>query len=100
MKNEKSKCKDEKCPFHGTLRVRGRSFVGKVKKIYNKRAVVEFERFVYHPKYERYSKARTRLHARIPECLSDKINLNSTVKVSECRPISKIIHFVVVEKLK
>ncbi len=97
MNNEKI-CHDEKCPFHGTLSVRGRYFQGIVKKIFGKRAVVEFERFIYYKKYERYAKARTRLHAYIPSCLD--IAIGNIVKVGECRRLSKIMHFVVLKKIK
>ncbi|MEM1535879.1 MAG: 30S ribosomal protein S17 [Candidatus Pacearchaeota archaeon] len=93
-------CKDKKCPFHGKLSTRGRIFKGTVKKIHDSRAVVEFTRFVYYKKYERYAKAKTRLHAHIPACMLKDIKPGDTVKVSECRPLSKIIHFVVIEIVK
>jgi small subunit ribosomal protein S17 len=93
-------CKDVECPFHGALRARGRTFKGEVKKIVGKRAVLEFERVIYYPKYERYAKSKTRLHARIPQCLIPQIKVGDTIKISECRPLSKIIHFVVIEKIK
>lgn len=95
--NAEIECKDRRCPFHGRLSARGRSFKGIVKKIVGKRAVIEFKRLVRHKKYERYAKAKTRLHAHIPECLAQKVNIGSIVKVTECRPLSKIIHFVVVD---
>jgi len=94
------KCEDIECPFHGALRARGRTFKGNVKKIVGRRAVLEFERVIHYPKYERYAKAKTRLHARIPMCLLNQIKVGDTIKISECRPLSKIIHFVVTEKIK
>ena len=48
-------------------------------------------------KYERYLKARTKLHARLPDCMS--INVGDYIEVGECRPLSKIIHFVVTKKI-
>lgn len=90
-------CKDRHCPFHGSLSARGRSFKGIIKKTVGRRAVIEFERFVRHKKYERYAKAKTRLHAHMPDCLAQKIKVGSMVKVTECRPLSKIIHFIVVD---
>ena len=99
-KEKKVECKDKKCPFHGKLKVRGKLFEGTVKKIVQNRAVVEFERLIYYRKYERYAKAKTRLHAYIPECLRKEINVSDKVVVGECRPLSKIIHFVVLKKLK
>jgi len=91
---ENTKCNDPKCPFHGDLKVRGRIFRGTVIKKFNKRIVIEFERTVYIKKYERYAKLRTRLHARLPDCLSQSIELGDYVEIHECRPLSKIIKFV------
>lgn len=74
---------------------RGRVFQGHVTKAFPRRVVVEFERTIYVPKYERFTKDKTRLHARIPEGM--QVAVGDHVKVRECRPLSKIIHFVVIE---
>jgi len=93
-------CSDRDCPFHGNLKARGRYFEGKVIKKFNRRVVIEFERMVYVKKYERYAKSKTKLHARLPTCLDKEINLGDIIKIQECRPLSKIIHFVVIKKIK
>jgi len=93
-------CKDKKCPFHGSLSVRGRYFKGIVKKILGKLAVIEFERLIYYPKYERFAKAKTKLHAYLPDCMKKTIVVGDLVKIRECRPISKIMNFIVVERIK
>lgn len=100
MKKTKNteQCRDKRCPFHGSLAIRGRNFKGIVKKIIGRRAVIEFSRFVYHKKYERYSKETTKLHAHIPQCMD--IKTGDLIKIRECRPLSKITHFVVIEKIK
>ena len=95
-----SECNDDKCPFHGSLKARGRTFEGIVTKKFPKRLVIEFERMIYVRKYERYKKSRTKIHARLPDCMEERVSKGDLVKVQECRPLSKIIHFVVVEKLK
>ena len=77
---------------------RGRTFQGYVTKAFQKRAVIEFERTLYLPKYERFLKDKTRLHARVPDGMS--VSVGDYVKVQECRPLSKIIHFVVIEVVK
>ena len=79
---------------------RGKIFEGTVSKKFNKRIVIEFERTVYVRKYERYAKSKTKIHARLPISMEKEINVGDFVKVQECRPLSKIIHFVVVQKLK
>lgn len=81
-------------PIVGT---RGRNFEGFVVKKFPKRAVIEFERTVYVYKYERYYKKKTRLHARIPDNI--EVNIGDLVKVQECRPLSKIIHFIIIKKI-
>jgi small subunit ribosomal protein S17 len=94
-RKEEKGCTDKKCPIHGKLSTRGRQFKGYVKKIVGSRAVIEWDRFIYYPKYERYAKARSRIHAHIPACLN--IKQGDYVLVRECRPLSKIIHFVVLK---
>lgn len=93
-------CSDRDCPVHGYLKSRGRTFEGKVIKKFPKRIVIEFGRSVYVKKYERYKKSRTKLHARLPDCIKDKINIGDFAKVQECRPLSKIIHFVAIAKTR
>jgi len=84
---------------HGSLvGTRGKIFYGVVVKKFEKRVVVEFERTIRIPKYERFMKKITRLHARIPEGM--EVSIGDYVKLRECRPLSKIIHFVVLEIVK
>jgi small subunit ribosomal protein S17 len=104
-KKEKTKlaeaiCQDIDCPTHGNLKTRGKIFEGKVISKFHKRIAIEFERMVYVKKYERYAKSRTKVHARLPVCMENSINLGDLIKIKECRPLSKIIHFVVIEKIK
>ena len=77
---------------------RGRSFQGTVTKIFGQRAVIEFERTVKVQKYERFMRKKTKLHSRIPEGMI--VNIGDYVKVQECRPLSKMIHSVVIEIIK
>jgi small subunit ribosomal protein S17 len=95
----KIECNDKLCPFHGEMSLRGRSFRGTVIRKFEKRIVIEFERTLYIKKYERYSKRKTKLHARLPECLFSEINIGDYVEIMECRPISKITHFIAIKKI-
>ena len=97
-KNEKIECHDFACPRHGSISLRGRSFYGTVIKKFPKRVVIEFERTIFIKKYERYAKRKTKLHARLPECMNKEINIGDYIQIMECRPISKIIHFIAVGK--
>ncbi|BBL45806.1 30S ribosomal protein S17 [Nanobdella aerobiophila] len=89
-------CNDEKCPWHGNVRIRGFTFEGEVKRINHNIALVEFKRYYYVPKYERYEIRISRIKAHIPGCLNIKIGDN--VLIGETRPLSKTIRFVVINK--
>lgn len=79
---------------------RGKIFEGTVIKKFPKRVVIEFERMIYVRKYERYTKYKTKIHARIPKEIEKEIQIGDLIQVRECRPLSKIIHFIVVKKIK
>jgi small subunit ribosomal protein S17 len=93
-------CKEVDCPIHGNLKTRGKVFEGKVTRKFPKRITIEFDRMVYVKKYERYASLKTKIHARLSPCMEKEVNKGDIVRVMECRPLSKIIHFVVVKKLK
>jgi small subunit ribosomal protein S17 len=92
-------CADIDCPVHGNLKLRGRTFKGHVISKHEKRIAIEFERMIYLRKYERYGKTRTKIHARLPKCMEKEIGVGDLVRVKECRPLSKIIHFAFLEKV-
>lgn len=92
----KQECKDYHCPFHGSLKLRGRIFNGTITKTdVNKSATIEFVNYHFMPKYERYEKRITRLKVHNPPCINAKVG--DYVKVMESRPISKTKNFVVIE---
>ena len=93
----KVECKDRLCPKHGDkkLKMRGRTFQGEVIKALPGRVTIQFERMLKLPKYERYEKRKTKVHARLPECMSNEVAVGDLIEISETRPISKTIHFVV-----
>ena len=95
-----ARIEDRDCPFHGNLKARGRFFEGRVVRKFPNRVTIEFDRMVYVRKYERYSKSRTKLHARLPFCMEKDIDVGDLIRIQECRPLSKIIHFVVIKKIK
>ncbi|MEK6825204.1 MAG: 30S ribosomal protein S17 [Nanoarchaeota archaeon] len=81
-----------------TISTRGRIFEGKVTKKFPTRVVVESERTVYVKKYERFYKKKSRIHARLPQGMD--VHIGDLVHIQECRPLSKIIHAIVVKKIK
>ncbi len=105
-KNKKTEikvsCADKTCPFHGSdaVKLRGRTFEGTVVNKLHGRVKIEFDRFLYDRKYERFDKRRTRLHARLPDCLKEQIQLGDWIQIQECRKLSKILNFYVTKKIR
>ena len=93
-------CDDKKCHIHGNLKVRGKIFEGRVTKKFKNRVLIEFERMIYVRKYERYYKSKTKIHAHLPQCMENHIQIGDLIRIQETRPLSKIIHFVVIKKIK
>ncbi|AIZ56827.1 30S ribosomal protein S17P [Candidatus Methanoplasma termitum] len=93
----KAECSDPNCPFHGSLSVRGQILDGVVATVrMSKTVVVERNYLRYQKKYERYEKRSARYHAHASPCLGLKVG--DRVRIMECRPISKTVSFVVIEK--
>jgi small subunit ribosomal protein S17 len=92
----KKECQDERCPFHGALKVRGRLLTGKAVSTAGKGFVVVQMEYLHRvAKYNRGERRRSRLSAHIPPCI--EVQDGDTVTIGECRPLSKSISFVVVE---
>jgi small subunit ribosomal protein S17 len=92
-------CNDIICPFHGRLSVRGRIIEGiVVRDKMDKSIVVKRELLRYLPKYERYEKRTRTYTAYNPKCINAAVG--EKVKIMECRPISKMKSFVVIESPK
>ena len=90
-------CDDRHCPFHGTLPVHGQLFEGTVVSARMQRTVVvEQEYLRYVRKFERYEKRTKRFMVHGPPCLD--LAPGDRVVLMECRPISKTVSFVVIQK--
>lgn len=97
LKKPKKSCKDKDCPFHGELSVRGRILEGSVVSArMDKTVVVRRDYLHYAPKYKRYERRHGHVPAHNPPCL--EVKEGDRVKIAECRPLSKTVSFVVVEK--
>jgi small subunit ribosomal protein S17 len=96
VRQPETDCNDANCPFHGTLPVRGQVITGKV--VSDRMigtVVVERAYLHYVGKYNRYEKRNSKIHAHNPPCIHAKTG--DTVRIAECRPLSKTTTFVVVE---
>jgi small subunit ribosomal protein S17 len=99
FKKPKKSCKDVNCPFHGTLSIRGRVFEGVIATSkMDKTVIVKREYLQFSTKFVRYEKRRGHIPSHNPPCINAKEG--QKVKIAECRPISKTVSFVVVEKLE
>jgi small subunit ribosomal protein S17 len=98
VKIPKKSCKDKNCPFHGYLPVRGQVIMGIISSIKMKNSVLVKREYSHPiPKYERYEKRTRSYAAHCPPCI--EVRIGDKVKIAECRPLSKTISFVTIEKL-
>jgi len=99
LKKPKKTCNDRNCPFHGDLSIRGRVLEGTVVSAkMDKTVIVERNYLQYVPKFLRYERRHSRIPSHNPPCIN--VEEGDRVIIAECRPISKTVSFVVVEKLE
>ena len=92
----KRTCDDARCPFHGHLKVRGKTLDGTIVSISNKQTVVIQREYLQRvPKYNRYERRRSRVNAHLPPCIEAKEG--DSASIAECRPLAKTVSFVVVQ---
>lgn len=89
-------CEDDLCPFHGTLSVRGKLLTGIVSSAKAPKMVVVAREYPKPtPKYKRYQRSRSKVHAYLPPCID--VKEGEEVTIAECRPLAKTVSFVVIE---
>jgi small subunit ribosomal protein S17 len=89
-------CEDKLCPFHGVLSVRGKMYNGTIISRKAKNMAVVAREYPHPvPKYKRYERSKSKLHAYIPGCVD--VEEGTDVKIAECRPLSKTVSFVIIE---
>ncbi len=87
-------CDDDNCPWHGSLPVRGRLMEGTVESFRSpKMAVIKREYYNYVPKYMRYERHRSKIHAYVPPCIG--VKEGDRVIIGETRPLAKTVSFVI-----
>ncbi|PNX48931.1 MAG: 30S ribosomal protein S17 [Thermoplasmata archaeon M11B2D] len=98
VKPPSSSCTDKDCPFHGALSVRGLVLMGTVVSTKRQGTIAVQREFMHYvKKYERYEKRTSTYHAHCPPCMV--LKSGDTVRIAECRPLSKTVSFVAIEKL-
>lgn len=99
LKKPKKTCNDRNCPFHGSLPIRGRVFDGVIVSAkMDKTVIVERDYLHYVPKFMRYERRYSYIPSHNPPCIDAKEG--DRVRIAECRPISKTVSFVVIEKME
>jgi small subunit ribosomal protein S17 len=99
FKKPKKTCEDRNCPFHGTLSVRGRVLDGVVVSAkMDKTVIIERKYLQASSKFVRYERRHSHIPSHNPPCLD--VKEGERVRIAECRPLSKTVSFVVVEKLE
>jgi len=94
-----TKCDDKNCPFHGSLRVRGRILEGVVVSDKMQRTVtVRIDYLWRDKKYKRYEKRSSKIKAHNPPCIDAREG--DIVRIMETRPLAKTVKFVVVQVVK
>ncbi|MGQ9507239.1 MAG: 30S ribosomal protein S17 [Candidatus Bathycorpusculaceae bacterium] len=99
FKKPKKTCNDRNCLFHGELPIRGRILDGYVVSAkMDKTVIVKRDYLHYVLKFMRYERRHSRIPSHNPPCIDAKEG--DRVVIAECRPISKTVSFVVVEKME
>ena len=92
-------CNDINCPFHGTLRVRGRIINGTVTSHKMQKACVVRRDFLFYiKKFKRYERRHGTYSSHNPPCIDAREG--DKVTIMECRPLSKTVSYVVIAKEK
>lgn len=90
-------CNDKNCPFHGELPIRGRVLYGAVVSSKMDKTVIVMREYLQRvSKFKRYERRRSHIPCHNPPCLD--VKNGEQVTIAECRPISKTVSYVVVEK--
>jgi len=88
---------DANCPCYGSLRLRGQVLEGTVASMgMLKTITIERKNVRYMKKYERFEKRTSVVSAHLPSCIGE-VQIGDTVKIMECRPLSKTVSFCVIE---
>eukprot|EP00919_Chromeraceae_sp_WS-2016_P021723 GHVR01051438.1.p1 GENE.GHVR01051438.1~~GHVR01051438.1.p1 ORF type:complete len:168 (+),score=24.84 GHVR01051438.1:207-710(+) len=87
---------DKKCPFTGSVSIRGRILKGMVMSTKMKRTIVVRRHYLHYvPKYNRFEKRHTNVAVHCSPCF--EANEGDIVTIGQCRPLSKTVRFNVLK---
>lgn len=91
---------DNKCPFTGDVKIRGRIFKGKVIKMKaQKTVVVRIDYLNFDKKYKRFSRRNSKISVHLSPCFMGLVHVGSIVECGETRPLSKTKSSAVIKVL-
>ncbi|KGU06703.1 40S ribosomal protein S11, partial [Candida albicans P87] len=87
---------DKKCPFAGTVSIRGKILTGTVVSTKMHRTIIIRRDYLHYvPKYNRYEKRHKNVAAHVSPAF--RVEEGDVVTVGQCRPISKTVRFNVLK---
>ncbi|CAL1217275.1 unnamed protein product [Candida parapsilosis] len=87
---------DKKCPFVGTVSIRGKILSGTVVSTKMHRTIIIRRDYLHYvPKYNRYEKRHKNVAAHVSPAF--RVAEGDVVTVGQCRPISKTVRFNVLK---
>ncbi|XP_037447390.1 40S ribosomal protein S11-like [Triticum dicoccoides] len=87
---------DKKCPFTGTVSVRGRIIAGTCHSAKMNRTIIVRRNYLHYvKKYQRYEKRHSNIPAHISPCF--RVREGDHVIIGQCRPLSKTVRFNVLK---
>ena len=88
---------DKKCPFTGSVSIRGRILRGVVASTKMERTIIVRRDYLHFiKKYDRYEKRHKNIAAHLSPCF-EKVKVGDVVTIGECRPLSKTVRFNVLK---
>ncbi|KAI4980502.1 40S ribosomal protein S11-like [Hordeum vulgare subsp. vulgare] len=87
---------DKKCPFTGTVSIRGRIIAGTCHSAKMNRTIIVRRNYLHYvKKYQRYEKRHSNIPAHISPCF--RVREGDHVIIGQCRPLSKTVRFNVLK---
>uniref|UniRef100_A0A0E0LSC6 Pectinesterase n=1 Tax=Oryza punctata TaxID=4537 RepID=A0A0E0LSC6_ORYPU len=87
---------DKKCPFTGTVSIRGRIIAGTCHSAKMNRTIIVRRNYLHFvKKYQRYEKRHSNIPAHISPCF--RVKEGDHVIIGQCRPLSKTVRFNVIK---
>ncbi|KDO61815.1 hypothetical protein CISIN_1g031480mg [Citrus sinensis] len=87
---------DKKCPFTGTVSIRGRILAGTCHSAKMNRTIIVRRNYLHFvKKYQRYEKRHSNIPAHISPCF--RVKEGDHVIIGQCRPLSKTVRFNVLK---